>query len=75
MTPMIEQAERKLTRWGKSGKVDQRYADAWREVFSRPMTEIRKIISAPDPRGRDLRQNSPLASLISEPERRKILLI
>jgi hypothetical protein len=37
------------------------------------MAEIRKVISTDDPRGHDLRQNSPLAGLISEPERRKIL--
>lgn len=71
--PTIEEAERKLTRWERDGKLDQRHADAWREVFSQPMTEIRKIIGTDDPRGRDLRQNSPLAGLISEPERRKIL--
>lgn len=71
--PMIEGAERKLSRWEKDGTLDQRHADAWREVFSRPMSEIRKVISTDDPRGRDLRQNSPLAGLLSEPERRKIL--
>jgi len=71
--PMIEGAERKIARWEKSGKLDRHHADAWREVFSLPMVEIRKIISADDSRGRDLRQNSPLAGLISEPERRKIL--
>ena len=38
-----------------------------------PMGEIRKAIAADDERGRDLRQNSPLAGLLSEPERRKIL--
>ena len=37
------------------------------------MTEIRKVIAADDARGRDLRQNSPLAGLLNEPERRKIL--
>ena len=35
--------------------------------------QIRKVISADDELGRDLRQNSPLAGLLSEPERRKIL--
>lgn len=71
--PMIEEAERKVARWEKDGKMDGRHADAWREVFNLPMKEIRKVIGADDPRGRDLRQNSPLAGLISEPERRKIL--
>ena len=38
-----------------------------------PMAEIRQAITADDERGRDLRQNSSLAGLLSEPERRKIL--
>lgn len=71
--PMIEEAERRLSRWEESGKVDHRHAEAWREVFNLPMTEIRKVVGTDDPRGRDLRQNSPLAGLLSEPERRKIL--
>jgi len=71
--PMIADAQRKLRRWQKDGRVDPRHAGAWEEVFARPMSEIRKAITADDERGRDLRQNSPLAGLLSEPERRKIL--
>ncbi len=71
--PMIDQAERKLSRWEDAGRIDPRYAAAWREVFELPMDQIRRVISSDDERGRDLRQNSPLAGLISEPERRKIL--
>ena len=48
------------------------HAAAWRELLERPLGEIRSAIGADDDRGRDLRQNSPLAGLISEPERRKI---
>lgn len=71
--PMIEEAQRKLARWKRDGRIDPRYAEAWEEVFSMPVAEIRKVISADDERGRDLRQSSPLAGLLSEPERRKIL--
>lgn len=71
--PMIEEAQRMLARWKRDGRIDPRYAEAWEDVFSMPMSEIRKIIGADDERGRDLRQNSPLAGLLSEPERRKIL--
>ena len=71
--PMIDEAQRKLRRWKEDGKVDPRHARAWEEVFASPMSEIRKAITADDERGRDLRQNSPLAGLLSEPERRKIL--
>jgi hypothetical protein len=71
--PMVDEAQRKLERWREEGKVDPRYARAWEEVFALPMPELRKAITADDERGRDLRQNSPFAGLLSEPERRKIL--
>jgi hypothetical protein len=70
---MVDQAQRKLNRWQEEGKIDPRHARAWREVFEMPMTDIRKEITADDEAGRDLRQSSPLAGLLSEPERRKIL--
>lgn len=71
--PMIDAAQRKLRRWKEDGRVDPRYAQAWEDVFAMPMAEIRKTITVDNERGRDLRQNSPLAGLLSEPERRKIL--
>lgn len=71
--PMIAEAQRKLRRWREDGRIAPHYADLWEEVFAMPMAEIRRAITADDQRGRDLRQNSPLAGLLSEPERRKIL--
>jgi hypothetical protein len=71
--PMADEAQRKLARWRREGRVDPRYAEAWESVFAMPMAEIREVISADDTRSRDLRQSSPLAGLLSEPERRKIL--
>jgi hypothetical protein len=71
--PMVDAAQRKLKRWKGEGKIDPRYAQLWESVFALPMPEIRKAITADDERGRDLRQNSPLAGLLSEPERRKII--
>jgi hypothetical protein len=71
--PMIDEAQRKLGRWKEDGRLDPRYARLWEDVFAMSMADIRKAITADDERGRDLRQNSPLAGLLSEPERRKIL--
>jgi hypothetical protein len=71
--PMIDAAQRKLRRWKEDGRIDPRYAQAWEDVLAMPMAKIRKAITADDEHGRDLRQNSPLAGLLSEPERRKIL--
>lgn len=71
--PMVDEAQRKLKRWQREGKVDPRQAQAWEELFAQPMAAIRGAITADDERGRDLRQNSPLAGLLSEPERRQAL--
>lgn len=71
--PTVDAAQRKLRRWEREGAIDPRYARAWDAVLASPMAEIRRAITADDQRGRDLRQNSPFAGLLSEPERRKIL--
>jgi hypothetical protein len=70
---MVDEAQRKLARWKRDGRIDPRYAEAWDSVFAMPMADIQKVIGSDDPRGRDLRQNSPLAGMLSEPERRRIL--
>ncbi len=70
---MIDEATSKINRWQEEGRIDPRYAEEWRQVLARPVPEIRRLISADDARGRDLRQNSPFAGLLSEPERRRIL--
>lgn len=71
--PMIDEAARKISRWQEEGRIDPRYAENWRQVLAKPVPEIRRLISADDALGRDLRQNSPFAGLLSEPERRRIL--
>lgn len=69
----VGRARVKLDGWERDGKIDTRHAEDWRQILDQPLKEIRAAIGADDDRGRDLRQNSPLAGLISEPERRKIL--
>lgn len=71
--PMVDQARRKLRRWKDEERIDPRYAQAWEEVLALPLEDLRKAITADDERGRDLRQSSPLAGLLSERERRKVL--
>lgn len=71
--PMVNEAARKISRWQEEGRIDTRYALEWQEVLAQPVLEIRRLISADDARGRDLRQNSPFAGLLSEAERRRIL--
>jgi len=69
----IGRARIKVDRWEKEGRIDPRHAADWRDVLDLPLKEIRAAISADADRGHDLRQNSPLAGLLSEPERRRIL--
>jgi hypothetical protein len=70
--PMVDDARRRLERWKTAGQIDPEYAEAWEDVLDQPVSEIRKIIRSDDQFGRDLRQNSPFAGMLSEPERRRI---
>ena len=69
---MVSRARIKVDRWERERRLDPRHAAEWRTLLSLPLGEVRAAISTDDERGHDLRQNSPLAGLISEPERRKI---
>ncbi len=62
-----------IRRWRSLGRIADRYADAWEETLERPIADIRKVLLADTQWGRDLRQNSPFAGLLSEAERRRIL--
>lgn len=69
----IREARLRLDRWRSEGKVDERYAARWEPLLSRPIDQIARVISRDTPAGRDLRQNSPLVGVLSEPERRRVL--
>lgn len=71
--PMVDEARHILWKWRDQGKIDPRYAQQWEHVLRRPLAEIRRIIGEDSQHGRDLRQNSPFAGMLSEPERRRIL--
>jgi hypothetical protein len=68
----VRDAQNLLWQWMRAGRIDPRYAEEWEKVLSQPLGEIRDIISADTQHARDLRQNSPFAGLLSEPERRRI---
>lgn len=69
----VQEARGQLRRWRAEGRIDPRYADEWEAVLARPVSEIRRVLVDDSPWADDLRQNSPLAGLLSEAERRKIL--
>jgi hypothetical protein len=69
----VRRALHQLWRWSEEGNIDPRYAEEWEDVLRRPLPEIKKVLTEDSQRARDLRQNSPFAGALSEPERRKIL--
>ena len=71
--PMVEEARHVLFRWREQGTIDRRYADRWEQLLDGPLPEIRRTLVDESPEADDLRQNSPFAGLLSEPERQRIL--
>jgi hypothetical protein len=71
--PMVAEARHVLFRWREQGRIDQRYAERWEELLAMRLPAIRRAITAPGPDADDLRQNSPFAGALSEPERQRIL--
>jgi hypothetical protein len=68
----VDDARHVLWEWRQKGVIDPRYADQWESILDKPLPEIRRLIGSDDPIAHDLRQNSPFAGLLSEPERRRI---
>lgn len=71
--PMVDEARHVLFRWRAEGRISDYYADRWADIFDQPIREIRRALVDMSSNGDDLRQNSPFAGLLSEPERRRIL--
>jgi hypothetical protein len=69
--PMVEEARHVLFRWRAQRRIDERYAERWEQLLSRPLPEIRGALVDESKDYDDLRQNSPFAGLLSEPERRR----
>jgi hypothetical protein len=70
---MVDDARHILWEWRQKGAIDPRYADEWESVLEKPLPEVRRVLTADEPHADDLRQNSPFAGLLTEPERRRIL--
>lgn len=70
---IVADALARLRRWEDERKIHPRYAHAWRELLSGPRPLLRRAITADDDEAAALRQSSPLAGALSEPERRAAL--
>jgi hypothetical protein len=62
-----------LYRWREQGRIDPLYVQRWDHILSMPLNGIREAITAPGTAANDLRQNSPFAGALTEPERRRVL--
>jgi hypothetical protein len=70
---MVDEARHVLFRWREQGRIDDRYADRWEQVLDRPLRDIRRALVEETAAADDLRQNSPFAGMLSEPERLRII--
>jgi len=70
---MVEEARHVLSRWRDQGRIDERYAERWEQVLNKPLPEIRNALVDESLDSDDLRQTSPFAGVLSEPERRRIV--
>jgi hypothetical protein len=71
--PMVLEARHVLFRWREQGKIDPRYADRWERILDGPLAEIRRALVEDSSDADDLRQSSPFAGMLSEPERQRII--
>ena len=70
---LVRDARRRLRRWRADGRIDPGWADRWESALEEPPGEIRRLLVRDDPDAADLRQTSPFAGSLSEPERRRVL--
>jgi hypothetical protein len=71
--PMVEEARHVLSRWRDQGRIDERYAEHWERLLNESLPEIRNALVDESQDSDDLRQTSPFAGVLSEPERRRIV--
>ncbi len=69
----MTRALHQLWRWQEEGTIHPHYANAWEDVLSRRVADIKAVLTEDSQLARDLRQNSPFAGVLSERERRKIV--
>lgn len=70
---IIQDARRRLARWGTQGRINPRYARQWEKILEGTPTRIARLIGRDTSHMRDLRQSSPFAGTLSEPERQRVL--
>lgn len=70
---LVNEARYTVRKWRAQDSIDPRHAEAWEELLTLPLADIKRLIGEDTETGRDLRQSSPFAGMLSEQERRRIL--
>ena len=70
---VVADALARLRRWREDGRIHPRYADEWEALLTGSRARLRATITADDDHAAALRQSSPLAGLLSDSERRRVL--
>ena len=70
---IVRQAQRRLDQLERDNRLDPFYARSWNELLSQPLAQIREALVQDTQAARDLRQTTPFAGVLSEPERRAVL--
>ncbi len=70
---IVADARERVRRWRAEAVIHPRHADVWETILAQRPARIAELIAVDDPEGRDLRQSSPLAGVLSERERRRVL--
>jgi hypothetical protein len=70
---LVQRAQERLARWRAEGRIHPAYASAWDELLSQSLAHIRGKLGEDSRSMRELRQSSPFAGALSEPERRAVL--
>jgi Arc/MetJ family transcription regulator len=70
---MVDDALRQVWKWRLQGRIAPSYADRWERVLHGSVADVRRTIAEDSEDAGDLRQSSPFAGRLSEPERRKLI--
>lgn len=70
---LVDDALYRVRKWRAQGRLDPTYSDAWEQILSGPIERVRDVLTQESDEAADLRQNSPFAGVVSEPERRALI--
>lgn len=69
----VRDAHERLARWSSQKRIDPRNAQKWETILEEPISQIAKLIGSDNEHMRELRQSSPFAGTLNEPERKRVL--